>query len=54
MAEKFTEANKILRNPPLNIDEYIVYSKFLVKIDDKMVKYGSRFNDLKDLMQLMD
>lgn len=52
--KELNAANQRLRAPPTNIDEYIVYSKFLIETDEKMIDFSSRFNELKDLMQLMD
>ena len=52
--KELNAANQKLRAPPTNIDEYIVYSKFLIETTEKMIDYASTFNELKDLMQLMD
>jgi dynein heavy chain len=54
LSSELGEANKKLAITPTNIYEYISYSKFLKEADERMIEFGSRFSDIKDLLQLME
>jgi len=50
LIEQMSTAHRALANAPQNVDEYIVYAKFLKETDEKMGEYSTRYGDLKDLM----
>jgi len=50
LISQMTTANRALADAPQNVDDYIVYAKFLKETDEKMGDYATRYGDLKDQM----
>jgi dynein heavy chain len=48
------EAHANINSIPMNVDDYIRLNKYLKEIEDNMQGYTQRYNDVKDLLQLME
>ena len=54
LLQELNEANKKLMIAPKSVDEYIEYSKFYKLTSNRMNEFGQRFNDIKDLNQMIE
>ena len=54
LLQELNDANKRLMITPKSVDEYIEYSKFFKATNLRMNEFGQRFNDIKDLNQMIE
>ena len=54
MLKEVRLASLKLDDSPVNVDDYIVFRKFLNITEEKMGEYSNRFNDIKDFKMLIE